>query len=239
MKSKQEFTQIIETLDREQTEYLNRFFRECPVEVMQAMQHVTIPEGNTIMKAGMNCAFVWVVFKGAVSGEDIQMPGNVYSFFEHSGINIMGDYEPFAGLKEFQKTIYAMTTCEAFRIPAAVYMKWMRQDQNALFMRAEVFATTLTEEISHERKYLLLNAKDRLALYLLKAYGKWERDGICIVRKTQAELAQRIGMNVRTVQRSIVRLEEEGMLSCQSGKIHISYGQYERLKEYRDENLSN
>ena len=239
MRSRQELTEIIDMLEQEQKAYLHVFFRNCPEEVIQAMQYVRIPEGQTILQAGMDCAYVWVVIKGAVSGEDIQMLGNVYSFFEYSGINIMGDYEPFAGLLEYQKTIYAATACEAFRIPAAINMRWMKVDLEALFMRARVFAQTLADEISHERKYLLLNAKDRLVLYLLKAYGKWECDGNCIIRKTQAQLAQRIGMNVRTVQRSILRLAEEGMISCQSGKIHISGKQYERLKAYRNSNLIN
>lgn len=238
MKSRQEFMEIISGLDEEQFGYMNEFFKDCPDEVMQAMQYVRIPEGQAVLQAGTGCEYVWAVIKGEVSGDDIQMPGNVYSFLEYSGPNIMGDYELFAGLMEFQKTIYAVVTTEAFRIPTGIYMKWVRTDQNALFMRAKEFARTLATEISSERKYLLLNAKDRLILYLVKAYGKWECDDNCILKKTQSQLAQHIGANVRTVQRSILRLEGEGFLSCQRGKIHISRRQYEMLKEYRDVNLA-
>lgn len=104
-------------------------------------------------------------------------------------------------------------------------------------MRTHVFARTLAQEISSERQYLLLNSRERLILYLVKAYGKWENGGECIIRKTQAELAQRIGVNVRTVQRSIHWLQEMGFVSCHGGKIHIMRKQYEMLEEYRNANL--
>lgn len=74
-------------------------------------------------------------------------------------------------------------------------------------------------------------------MYLLKVYGKWEADGVCVLRKTQVELAQRIGVNVRTVQRSILWLQGKGFVSCQGGKIHISRKQYGMLEEYRDANF--
>lgn len=80
MKSGQAFREIIEKLGKEQSVYLSDFFRDCPGEVVQAMQYVKIPRGQTILQAGRGCEYVWVVIKGEVSGEDIQMTGNVYSF---------------------------------------------------------------------------------------------------------------------------------------------------------------
>ncbi len=237
MESGRTLTEAIGALDREQSEYLDSFFANCPEEVLQTAQHVTVPKGQAVMQAGAACEYVWIVIKGEVSVEDIRMPGNVYSFSVGSGIHIVGDYEPFAGLAEYQKTVCAETTCEIFRIPSAAYMRWMRQDGNALFMRTHVFARTLAQEISSERQYLLLNSRERLILYLVKAYGKWENGGECIIRKTQAELAQRIGVNVRTVQRSIHWLQEMGFVSCHGGKIHIMRKQYEMLEEYRNANL--
>lgn len=239
MKSRQEFTEIIKGMNQEQFKYINDFFKDCPEEIMQTVQYVKISEGQAILQEGMPCNYVWVVIEGELNGTDIQLPGNVYSFYEHSGINIIGDYEPFAGLAEFQKTIYAVTVCKAFRIPSSIYMNWMRHDHNALFMRAQALAQTLAKEISNERKYLLMNAKDRLILYLLKVYDKWECGGNCILKKTQSQLAQNVGMNIRTVQRSIKRLEEEEFLTCHSGKIHISRQQYEKLRKYSDVNLIN
>ena len=225
MKSKQELTQVITRLGGERRQYLNDFFENCPDDLVHTIQYERIPRGQRIMQAGMDCGYVWGIIKGEIKGKSDDI------------IVIVGDYEPFAGLTEFQNTIHAVTDCEALKIPTAGYMRWMRQDSRALFMRARIFAQTLAQEISHERKYLLLNGKDRLVLYLTQAYGKWEGTGEYVLQKTQAQLAQRIGMNVRTVQRSIRKLEEEGFLSCRGSKLCISQEQYEKLKAYRETDL--
>ena len=239
MESKQELAQVIARLGGDRRQYLNDFFEDCPEELVHTMQYERIPKGQAILQAGMGCGYVWGILNGEISVTDIQMLGDVYSFVESSGFNtvIIGDYEPFAGLAEFQNTIYAVTDCEALRIPTAGYMRWMRRDSKALFMRAQIFAQTLAQEISNERKYLLLNGRDRLVLYLTQACGKWEGEGEYILQKTQAQLAQRIGMNVRTVQRSIQKLEADGFVSCRGSKLCVSQKQYEKLKEYREENL--
>lgn len=243
MKSKQEFAELVSGLGEEQSAYMHDFFRDCPDNVIAAMQYVRLVQGQVILRAGEPCEAVWVLLRGEVSGEDIQMPGNVYSFFAYSGIHIVGDYEPFAGLSETGKTVCAVTDCEALRIPAAVYMKWMRQDAHALFMRTQSFAQTLAQEISGERKYLLYNARERLLLYLAGAFDKQkdssirESGGECMLDMTQEQLAQHIGMSVRTVQRSIRRLMEEGFLTCRGGKIYLTQEQYRRLLECRDEKL--
>ncbi|MCX4307298.1 MAG: Crp/Fnr family transcriptional regulator [Acetatifactor sp.] len=239
MESKQELAQVIAELGGERRQYLNDFFADCPEELVRTIRYEKIPKGTAILRAGMDCGYVWGIIDGEVSVTDIQMLGNAYSFAESAGFNIViiGDYEPFAGLTEFQNTIYAVTECKAFQIPTAGYMRWMKQDGKALFMRARTFARTLAQEISSERKYLLLNGKDRLVLYLIQAFGKQEGEGEYVLKKTQAQLAQRIGMNVRTVQRSIQKLEADGFVSCQGSRIHISREQYERLEAYREENL--
>lgn len=239
MESKQELAQVIARLGGERRKYLNDFFENCPEELVRVMQYVKIPRGTAILQAGMDCKYVWGIINGEISVTDIQMLGNVYSFAESSGFNIViiGDYEPFAGLTEFQNTIYAVSDCDLFQIPTAGYMRWMRQDSRALFMRAQIFAQTLAQEISNERKYLLLNGRDRLVLYLIRSYGKWEGKGEYVLQKTQSQLAQRIGMNVRTVQRSIRKLEADGLISCKGSRLCISKEQYERLKDYREEKL--
>lgn len=239
MESKQELAQVIARLGGERRQYLSDFFENCPEELVQTIQYERVPRGRTILQAGMNCGYVWGILNGEISVTDIQMLGNAYSFVEGAGFSsiIIGDFEPFAGIAEFRNTIYAVTDCEALKIPTADYMRWMGQDGGALFMRAQNFAKTLAQEISNERKYLLLNGRDRLVLYLSQAYEKWDGTGEYVLKKTQTQLAQRIGMNVRTVQRSIQKLEADGLVSCQSSRLRVSKEQYGKLKEYREEKL--
>ena len=53
--------------------------------------------------------------------------------------------------------------------------------------------------------------------------------------KRMMELADRLGCNIRSIQRSIVSLEKEGVISSESGKIKISKEQYGMLQQYENE----
>ena len=57
------------------------------------------------------------------------------------------------------------------------------------------------------------------------------------IKKTQEEIAERLGVDKRTVQRSIKDLKEEEMISLESGKILISEAHYFRMKEYEQDKL--
>ncbi len=96
---------------------------------------------------------------------------------------------------------------------------------------------TLVFEKKHEREYMFMNCKERLIKYLVKSYEnkhKENQDKLKI-NKTQAELSDRTGFNVRSVQRNIAALEKEGLISIENGKITISPEQFLRLKKYENE----
>ena len=81
-----------------------------------------------------------------------------------------------------------------------------------------------------------MNCKERLVDYLVKSYenGQTDSQGRHRVSKTKAELADRIGYNVRSVQRGIAALEKDEMISNANGKITLTKEQFLRLKQYKD-----
>ena len=48
---------------------------------------------------------------------------------------------------------------------------------------------------------------------------------------TQAELAEKVGANIRSVQRAIASLESDNLVSIVNRKMMLSHEQYEKLME--------
>ena len=115
-------------------------------------------------------------------------------------------------------------------------MNWIRHDENALFLRMKNIMATLTSERIVDREYIFMNCKERLVDYLVKSYenGQTDSQGRHRVMKTQADLADRIGYNVRSIQRAIASLENEERISNANGKITLTKEQFLRLKQYKD-----
>ena len=65
--------------------------------------------------------------------------------------------------------------------------------------------------------------------------GSKDRFGTYIVQYTQTELADKTGVNLRSVQRSIASLRDDGLVSLKSGKMIINSEQYIKLKQYTEE----
>lgn len=237
MESRQEFMKIIGRLEKDKSLYLQKLFAHCPDYVIEHMRYMNIPGDCTLIHAGTVCEQVYVLLRGRMRGLDLQKVGNVYSFTGFSETEVIGDYEVFGDFKEYRVSVRSITECELLSIPAFVYLKWMKGDIDALFMRTQRLMHTLTEQTSEERKYHFLPCRERLILYLVEVYERVPRRTFCKVKKTQSDLAVRTGFTVRTVQRTIQGLERDGFIATEAGKICMNQEQYRRLKEYTKEHM--
>lgn len=82
-----------------------------------------------------------------------------------------------------------------------------------------------------------MTCKERVVEYLIQSYEKKNKNhsDIYMISNTQTELADRIGFNLRSVQRCVAGLVKENLISIKGGKIFISHEQFMRLKQYVDD----
>lgn len=72
-----------------------------------------------------------------------------------------------------------------------------------------------------------------LMLYLIRKYERKGRaDNICSLKQTRSQMAEEIGFSIKTMDRSIKKLEEDGMLRLEKGKIQVDQSGYLEMKEY-------
>ena len=121
-------------------------------------------------------------------------------------------------------------------------LEWMKRDGHALFLRTQKILLDLTRQTRNDRKYLMLECMDRMALYLLeyceKQYDRKPDDmQEVFVRRTREELSNAIGFSEKTINRNTRKLADQDFLSLRSGKIFISKEQYEAMNRYVHEKL--
>lgn len=236
MESKQQLLETIEKGEYSQREYLKRLFQYVPDAIVNAISCKTFQKEEYIVRAGCDCTTVYMILSGNVAGLDYQKQGKAYYFMDFAKMYIVGDFEVFGDIPQYCVSIYAAQQCKVLTLSCSLYFEWMRHDENALFLRIKNIMSLLTLEQKNERELIFMNCKERLAKYLAASYEHKGRQssGRYKVDKTQAELSDRIGYNVRSVQRSIAALEKEQLLSVENGKILISQEQYLKLKQYDD-----
>lgn len=246
MKSKKQLLEIIKREGGDRFHYLNELFRNLPEEIAKEIMYKEVKKNENLLVAGNPAETVYIILKGHVVGLDHQKLGRVYSFMDFTKMYIVGDFEVFAEYSEYGVSICTTEDCKLLKISSNNYLRWIRYDENALFLRLNNILTTLTFERKMDRKYLMMGCKERLTDFFVKMYEKEIIDkdrsekemsnkaGRFKVLKTQNELADKIGFNVRSIQRSIAALEKDDLISTESGKVIISQEQYIRLKQYNE-----
>ncbi len=232
MKSKQQLLDVISQSGTGRREYLNALFKYVPDAIVKIILYKEIQKDQYIIHAGAACNFVYIILSGHVAGLHYQKQGRAYYFMDFTQMYIVGDFEVFGGIPEYSVSIYATENCRILVLPSSYYLQWVQHDENALFLRIKNIMSMLVFEKQNEREYMFMNCKERLVKYLVKSYenkhqagsGKYKLD------KTQLELSDRIGFNIRSVQRNIAALEKEKLISIENGKITISDEQFLQLK---------
>lgn len=200
---------------------------------MKEIAYGEIRKDEILLSAGERSDTVFFLLKGEVIGLDYPKIGRMYSFMDFTKMNILGDFEAFGGISEYVVTIYTAENCRLLKMSVKSYLNWVKHDENALLLRLNKIVTALMFERKLDREYISMNCKERLMRYLAKSYEKHGSvSGSFTVEKTQAELADKVGFNVRSVQRSIAALQKEGFITVKAGKITVSQEQHLKLEEF-------
>lgn len=237
METREQFLEELNKVKTSKRDYLNKVFKYMPEALIRATTHKHVKKEEFIIRAGEPCDTVYIILKGSIVGLDYQKLGKVYYFMDFAKMYIIGDFEIFAEDEEYHVSIRAASDCELLAIPSSLYWKWIKHDENALLLRMQNVMSILTSEKASDRKYMFMSCKERLMKYLITSYAnkKDNIEGTIRINRTQTQLSERVGYNVRSVQRSIQALEKEELIGVENGKITITEEQYDKMCDALEE----
>ena len=162
METKQQFLEEINKVKGSKRDYLNKLFQYVLEAVIRAAVHKNVKKDEFIIRAGEPCDTVYIILKGDVAGVDYQKLGKVYYFMDFAKMYIVGDFEIFSEDTNYNVSICASKDSELLAIPASIYWKWIKHDENALLLRIKNIMTILTSEKASDRKYMFMSCKSVL-----------------------------------------------------------------------------
>lgn len=224
---------VFKELPPEKRRYMELLFQNCTEEVKYYMAVVEIEPGREFIKAGADCTQIFLILSGKVTGVEWPTHERAYPFKDFGPGDFFGEIECFAGLPQYRISIVAATRCKVLTIPADAYMEWLHMDVDALFLRTQENMHRLITQTAEARKYLFMEGKDRLMVHLIRFYEQHQPlpDSVEL-RQTRTQMAEEIGFSTKTLNRSIKRLEELGLIRLNKGKIVISREGYEEMKAH-------
>lgn len=230
---------VFQALPPQKRNYMELLFRNCTEEVKYYMTLIDIEAESTFIKAGTDCTHIFIILSGKVTGVEWPMHERSYPFKDFGPGDFFGEIECFAGLPQYRISIIASTPCRVLSIPASAYMDWMRMDVDALFLRTQENMHRLITQTAEARKYLFMEGKDRLMVHLIRKFEqRLPTPQVLELRHTRSQIAEEIGFSVKTLNRSIQKLEELGFIRVQHGKILIPEEGYRAMKAHIEHHIN-
>lgn len=217
----------------EQSSFLKLFFAKCPESLSTSVMLKTYAKNHTLMNTDDTCAHVYILLKGRLQAIEERVGDEPYRFTELSAIEIVGDFELFTKMSARIITLTTLEKSICLVIPSSDYLAWIRNDANALFIRTQMLIQQLITQTQFERQNFFLDNRTRLLHFLYgECNSRLEASFPLHIKCTRVEISNKLGCSVRTINRAIQALHEEGILSLKHGKIVISEKQSGLIQVY-------
>ena len=140
--------------------------------------------------------------------------------------------EVFYKIPLYMTTIMTVTDCTMLVMSKKNYERWIWDDKNALQMEIISTGNMLLDQNRTGRIFLFLQGMDRIIYFFVRNYNQQKQDNMAIFDISRQEIAERSGFSVKTVNRAVKKMEEEGYITKKGHKIIISEEQYLKMKSY-------
>lgn len=202
---------------------------DMPSDLLYSMVVTTAEPETVLAYAGDDFYNVYFLLDGTLKLSYELNTEFVYTFAFIDAVNILGETESFTNYPEYKATIICATTCKYIALPKAMFLRWMKTDNKALYYMATHIAQKYTTQVRQDREYLSAAGEDRFIYLLVKYYRLLAREGVCQIDTPKEQLANEICVSKKTISRSISKFKEENLLSISGHSLVITKAQYDKI----------
>lgn len=225
----------------EKYSFLRDILSELTPEELETVSIRSYAAGEAVLQRCEENADTFIVLSGVCCATCNLINGERGWFRKKTVGDVFGLLGALRQEHDFSSTIFAKTPCVLARIPCTtvkqcfgVYPQFTREITLKVANRLNNALWQLSECNSY-------TPYAGLVTYLIYAYEFYLRDkpegyrGAVLIPETQAEIAHFVCINVRTLQRVLPDIRNEGLITVRSNRIYIDPRQYERLKTRKAE----
>lgn len=223
---------VSKNITAEQLSFLNNFFLNCPNDFASNIIFMRYGKNHTLINTGNSCSHVYILLHGRLQAIEENVIDEPYRFTELSAIDIVGDFELFEHTSSSIITLMTIEKSDCIIIPAKAYLQWIKHDANALFIRMQMLIKQLSVQTQFDRQNFFMDNKMRLLYFLEKECHNQIKQSLPYkIRYTRQQIAQKLGCSIRTINRNILSLNQNNIVSLNHGKIEIDQQQYLIIKK--------
>lgn len=216
-------------------QYFEQLFQESACHLLDSCKVVTVSENTRFISSHEKIDNIWILLKGSVKAIEEYSTGDVYVFQKFSAPEVFGEMEALADICCYQATLNTESECIFIKVPVTMYLKFLKTNSKYLYQRTQDTIKRVLNDEREKRRYIKLNGIDRIKLYFIQHYRLNQMDELCVIKSTRQEISDEIGFSIKTVNRVIKKLKEQGLLKIEGQKILITDIQYNMMMKNMNE----
>lgn len=214
-----------EVLDR--WPMLRPWFAGFPAELYGAYSVRSFPKGYLIHQKGTVLDRVGILCEGALRVINEFDTGNIYMIEHNQPVDVIGDVTVLARREKASVTIETLVPSTALFFARADFEYWMDHDPHLVREMAQHVADKLYHSSYYRGKELFYSSPRLLMEYILQ-----ETEVVPLPHRlaaTRQQISETLGMSLKTVDRTVAKLRDQGLISVERGKICVTSQQRQEL----------
>ena len=212
---------------------LATYFEHIPEAIKNNYTIRVYPPGTIIHQKDFKLEKFGIIAKGEHRVINEFQNGNVFMIEKNEPIDFVGEVTILAGMEKTSVTIETLTETTVIYFSRKDFERWIEEDIHFLRLVSRKVAYKLYRSSYNRGARLFYPPNFILLDYILKQaaqLGIGKKKEITIP-KTRQEMYEECGITVKTLNRTISKLKEDGLISIKKGKVSMDQAQYELAKE--------
>ena len=191
------------------------FLNTCTNYIKNKFMYVKFNTFDKILIQNEDPNFVYIIKKGKVKVYSLTPTGIKYLERTYCENDLFGELEVFAN-KPILNYVEALEPCEGIKISKESFLEWIKYDSEfSLYIHTE-----LSEKMYHtsinSKANVAYNLKDRVLFFLWKFLNEHNLNTV-----HKDILVEGVGSNIRSINRIIKELVDEGIIEYNKGSIKV------------------
>lgn len=209
---------------------LKELIDNMPEKIKNKCNIKNFPSKSIIQRKDDELTFFSIICKGEVKVINEFDNGNLYIIEKNEAIDFIGEVTALAGQKKTSVTIEAITDCIVIQMPLEDFFEWIKIDNKFLLMVSKRVANKLYNssytkgmELFYPAIHLMLDLIINSVNQNIKSNDNVRMD------LTREQISEKLGVTIRTVNRTIKKLKDENLILINKGKVQVDGCKYKQL----------
>lgn len=217
---------------------LQLYAAKVPDEIDGFFTIRSFPAHSTICCKGDFLSRVGILLKGSVRSLNEFENGFTYVIEKQMPVSFIGAIGCLANECKTSAKYESISECEIAFLSTGSFETWLKSDNQFLWAVSTDLANRLYEQVYREAaEHLFLPTIYILFKYIL---SEAERTAVCpafpfVLAKPRRIISEELGIPLKTVNRTVASLVQDGAISITHGKISLTHSQYKSGPAYLDD----